>query len=289
MKEFGVGLVYSEMISAKGLLYENDKTWELTQVEKNEHPISIQIFGGDVDSIVKAAVMIDTETGAVLYSKNPDEALYPASLTKIATAIYAIEKGNLNDIVTVSRNAATTEGTRVYLNIGEKVQLKKLIQGMLINSGNDAAVAIAEHLGGTVEQFEKDLNEEYLMRIISRRPKIKIKQIIMDQSVIAGVGNIYADESLFCSKISPLRLAKDVKRSELTKLIECIRKVLKMGLEYGGSSENTYVNIEGKKGQMQNHFQIYRKTGQKCPNNCGTVKRTVIGGRGTHFCPACQK
>ncbi|NHM29411.1 D-alanyl-D-alanine carboxypeptidase [Bacillus sp. C11] len=107
----------------------------------------------------EAAVMIDTETGAVLYSKNPDEALYPASLTKIATAIYAIEKGNLNDIVTVSRNAATTEGTRVYLNVGEKVQLKKLIQGMLINSGNDAAVAIAEHLGGTVEQFETELNE----------------------------------------------------------------------------------------------------------------------------------
>lgn len=139
------------------------------------------------------------------------------------------------------------------------------------------------------DPFTSELNEEYLMRIIARRPKIKIKQIIMDQTIIAGVGNIYADESLFCAKISPLRLAKDVKRSELTKLIECVRKVLKMGLEYGGSSENTYVNIEGKKGEMQNHFQIYRKTGQDCPNNCGTVKRTVVGGRGTHYCPRCQK
>lgn len=139
------------------------------------------------------------------------------------------------------------------------------------------------------DPFTSELNEEYLMRIISKRPKIKIKQIIMDQAVIAGVGNIYADESLFCSGISPLRPAKDVSRTELTKLIECIRKVLKMGLEYGGSSENTYVNIEGKRGQMQNYFKIYRKTGKECPNNCGIVKRVVVGGRGTHYCPACQR
>ena len=139
------------------------------------------------------------------------------------------------------------------------------------------------------DPFTDELNEEYLMRIISKRPKIKIKQIILDQTVIAGVGNIYADESLFCAGISPLRLAKDVKRTELTKWIECVRKVLKMGLEYGGSSENTFVNVEGGKGQMQNHFNIYRKTGEQCPNNCGLVKRTVVGGRGTHFCPVCQK
>jgi formamidopyrimidine-DNA glycosylase len=111
----------------------------------------------------------------------------------------------------------------------------------------------------------------------------------MDQTVISGIGNIYADESLFCAGISPLRLAKDISRTELTGLISCIRSILKKGLEYGGSSENTYVNIEGKKGEMQNHFQIYRKTGKPCPNKCGIVKRTVVGGRGTHYCPDCQK
>ncbi|XJZ25800.1 D-alanyl-D-alanine carboxypeptidase family protein [Bacillota bacterium Lsc_1132] len=106
----------------------------------------------------EAAVLLDSETGAVLFAKNPDEKLYPASLTKIATAIYAIEKGNLNDIVTVSANAVRQEGTRVYLNEGEQVPLKKLIQGMLINSGNDAAVAVAEHLDGNVGQFAKNVN-----------------------------------------------------------------------------------------------------------------------------------
>lgn len=115
---------------------------------------------GNTPTSVKseAAVMLDSDTGAVLYAKNPDEKLYPASLTKIATAIYAIEKGNLNDIVTVSANAVKEEGTRVYLNEGEKVPLKRLIQGMIINSGNDAAVAVAEHLDGNVPQFVNNLN-----------------------------------------------------------------------------------------------------------------------------------
>ncbi|MDP4084927.1 MAG: D-alanyl-D-alanine carboxypeptidase family protein [Bacillota bacterium] len=106
----------------------------------------------------EAAVVLDSQTGAVIYAKNANERMYPASLTKIATAIYAIEKGNLDDIVTVSANAVKAEGTRVYLLEGEKVPLRKLLQGMLINSGNDAAIAVAEHLDGSVQQFAMHLN-----------------------------------------------------------------------------------------------------------------------------------
>ncbi|WP_223595438.1 D-alanyl-D-alanine carboxypeptidase family protein [Neobacillus bataviensis] len=107
----------------------------------------------------EAACLLDSETGAVLYAKNADQKMYPASITKIATAIYAIEKGDLNSIATVSANAVRQDGTRVYLVAGEQVPLKKLIQGMLINSGNDAAVAIAEHLDGSVEHFAKNMNQ----------------------------------------------------------------------------------------------------------------------------------
>ena len=107
----------------------------------------------------EAVVLIDADSGEVLYEKNSKEKLPPASITKIATAIYAIEKGNINDLVTVSENARNVDGTRVYLEVGEQVPLKKLIQGLVINSGNDAGVAIAEHLSGSVEQFTKDFNE----------------------------------------------------------------------------------------------------------------------------------
>ncbi|KAF0817072.1 D-alanyl-D-alanine carboxypeptidase [Bacillus sp. ZZV12-4809] len=108
--------------------------------------------------ISEAAIVTDSESGAVLYGKNADKKMYPASLTKIATAIYAIENGDLNDMVTISKKAAETEGTRVYLEEGEQVPLKKLIQGMLINSGNDAAWGIAEHLDGNIQTFSENLN-----------------------------------------------------------------------------------------------------------------------------------
>ncbi len=84
--------------------------------------------------------------------------MFPASLTKIATAIYAIENGDLNEMATVSEEAVEVDGTRVYLEKGEEVPLKKLVQGMLINSGNDAAWAIAEHLDGSMDRYSVNLN-----------------------------------------------------------------------------------------------------------------------------------
>ncbi|WP_102345163.1 D-alanyl-D-alanine carboxypeptidase family protein [Bacillus sp. Marseille-P3661] len=107
----------------------------------------------------EAAVLMDANTGSILYSKNRNTSLYPASLTKIATAIIAIEEGDLDDLVTVSENARNIEGTRVYLEIGEQVPLHKLVQGILISSGNDAAIAIAEHFDGSSAAFSNRMNE----------------------------------------------------------------------------------------------------------------------------------
>lgn len=107
----------------------------------------------------EAGVLMDTKSGAILYGKNEDKKMYPASLTKIATAIYAIEMGDLEEEVVVSEDATKIDGTRVYLNAGEQVSLKKLIQGMMINSGNDAALAIAIHMDGTLENYAESINE----------------------------------------------------------------------------------------------------------------------------------
>ncbi len=119
-------------------------------------------LASSVDSLAitsEAVILMDTKSGAILYEKNANKMMYPASLTKIATAIYAIENGNLQDMVTVSENAFRTVGSSVYLETGEVVSLKHLIQGMLINSGNDAAVAIADYFHGNVEQFSIHLNK----------------------------------------------------------------------------------------------------------------------------------
>ena len=107
----------------------------------------------------ESAILIDAESGQVIYEKNSQTQLSPASITKIATAIYAIENGNLEDIVTASENARHVDGTKVYLEAGEQVPLLTLVQGLMINSGNDAGVAIAEHLSGSLEAFVIDFNE----------------------------------------------------------------------------------------------------------------------------------
>ncbi|WP_249870013.1 D-alanyl-D-alanine carboxypeptidase family protein [Oceanobacillus saliphilus] len=115
----------------------------------------------------ESAFLMEANTGQVLFDKNANVPMYPASVTKIATAIFAIETGNLEDIVTISNEASAKNvvGTTVFLDEGEKVTLRKLIQGLLINSGNDAGVAIAEHLSGSMEQFSEEINT-YLEDVI---------------------------------------------------------------------------------------------------------------------------
>lgn len=108
----------------------------------------------------KSAVLIDAKSGQVLVDINKDEKLPPASTTKILTAIIAIESGKLEELVTVSSNPPQVDGTRVYLEEGEKIKLDDLVRAALIHSANDAALAIAEHLAGSEEEFAKIMNDK---------------------------------------------------------------------------------------------------------------------------------
>ncbi len=117
------------------------------------------VYAEEPDISGRSAIVIDAETGLALYEKNADEPLPMASTTKIITAITALEHGRLNDIVTVSARAAYTEGSSVWLEEGEQLTLEELLYALMLESGNDAAVAIAEHVGGTVEEFVVMMNE----------------------------------------------------------------------------------------------------------------------------------
>lgn len=107
----------------------------------------------------RSAVLIERETGRVLYAQNAHEALPMASTTKIMTALLALENGNLADPVTTGRNAYGVPGTSIYLSLGEQLTLEEMLYGLMLSSGNDAAVAIAEHIGGTVEDFCRMMTE----------------------------------------------------------------------------------------------------------------------------------
>lgn len=105
----------------------------------------------------ETAVLMDGETGQILFEKDADKRMYPASITKIASAIMTLETGNLDENTTISRETTEVEGTSVYLIEGETLSIKQLVKGMLINSGNDAGSAIAEHYSGSDEAFAEDM------------------------------------------------------------------------------------------------------------------------------------
>lgn len=121
------------------------------------------VFSNSLDEptiYCKAAVVIDRETGTVLYEKNMNEKRAQASTTKVMTEIIAIERGNLDDVVTVSSKAANTSGSSLELPEGAKITMRDLIYGLMFISGNDCAVAIAEHIAGSVEEFAVLMNEK---------------------------------------------------------------------------------------------------------------------------------
>ena len=107
----------------------------------------------------RSAILIEAETGRVLYEHNAHEALPMASTTKVMTALLALEKGNLSDTVTAGPNAFGVPGTSIYLSLGEQLTLEEMLYGLMLASGNDAAVAIAEHIGGTVADFCRMMTE----------------------------------------------------------------------------------------------------------------------------------
>lgn len=108
----------------------------------------------------EAAVLMDFSSGQLLFAKNPDQRMYPASTTKIITAIIALESGRINDIVTIPLEACNVEGSAVGLQEGEQITLNDLIYALMLNSGNDCAVAIACHLGGSVDGFVQQMNKK---------------------------------------------------------------------------------------------------------------------------------
>ena len=130
----------------------------------------------------------------------------------------------------------------------------------------------------TVEYFAKVLGK-------SGRP---IKLVLMDQAKFGGVGNIYANDALYLARISPKRKAKEITEKEEGELYEAVKKVINLGIKYGGASVDKYVDAAGMGGKYQEHFLVYGRNGQKCTRDGDVIKKIKLGGRGTYYCPGCQ-
>ncbi|WP_374430734.1 bifunctional DNA-formamidopyrimidine glycosylase/DNA-(apurinic or apyrimidinic site) lyase [Tabrizicola sp.] len=140
------------------------------------------------------------------------------------------------------------------------------------------------------EPFGNDFNEPYLAGRLKGR-KTPIKAALLDQRIVAGLGNIYVAETLYRARISPLRLAGDLKPRQVQALVPTIREVLAEAIEAGGSSLRDFRQANGELGYFSKHFQVYDREGDACetPGCKGTITRTVQSGRSSFWCPSCQR
>jgi len=136
-----------------------------------------------------------------------------------------------------------------------------------------------------------DLNLKTFTEQINKREAGRIKNVLMDQNLLAGVGNIYSDEALWLAQIHPETSPKKLERGVLKKLFANLKKVLNKGIDFKGDSMSDYRRPSGKPGDFQNYHQVYGRKGKDCKRRAckGIISRIVVGGRSAHFCPVCQK
>jgi len=140
-----------------------------------------------------------------------------------------------------------------------------------------------------IEPFSKSFRSEFLWNVIRKRPKSNIKTTLLDQSVVVGIGNIYASEILFSAKINPHKKNGQITKLEVGRIIKNTREVLKKGIKYSGTSILNYKAPEGSPGKMQNYLKVYSRDKLPCRVCKTIIKKMKQGSRSTYYCPNCQK
>lgn len=201
--------------------------------------------------------------------------------------------GRLLVVSSDQQNVAREEHVRVKMHLDDGKLL--LFEDMRVfgrlwlipaNTPVEDVVPALQELG--VEPLSDELNVAYLKGALARKSQA-IKSALLDQTIIAGIGNIYADESLHLAGISPLRGAGNLTGRQLEALVVRIKEVLERAIEKRGSSLRNYTDSDGVNGNYQSAAYVYGRTGQECRQCGSTIVRVKLGGRSTHYCPRCQK
>jgi formamidopyrimidine-DNA glycosylase len=177
---------------------------------------------------------------------------------------------------------------RFELDAGDRlvyVDPRRFGTGHLLHGSEARDRYLAERIG--VEPFTPGFTSEYL-RSAARGRSAPIKAFLLDQRRIAGVGNIYADEALFRARIHPLRAAGSLKGIQLEALRDAVEDALAAGIDAKGASIDDFRHVDGARGSFQDRFLVHRRAGEPCPNCGTTIRKLVVGGRGTYVCEDCQ-
>jgi formamidopyrimidine-DNA glycosylase len=174
-------------------------------------------------------------------------------------------------------------GSRLYFNDSRMFGFIRLVPTDMVSE-----VPFIKTLGP--EPFDPNFTEEIFEKRTKERPRMNIKALLMDQKFLSGVGNIYANEALWESRINPSRTAASLLNNEISELYTAIKKVLDIGIKNKGTTLSDFVDSDGNKGGHQSFLNVHNQEGEKCSRyDGGVIKRIITGGRGTFYCPVCQK
>lgn len=192
----------------------------------------------------------------------------------------------------VKEKTSTTRYTRIifYLSEGHKLffdDLRKFGYIKFFDKEGLQKFLKKEKFG--IDPLDRKFTSDIFSKLLAKRSRSKIKPLLMDQSFLAGVGNVYAQEACFYAKIAPTRTAGSLSPKEIKDLHNGLRKVLISAIKKKGASVDTYVDIYGRQGGFVPHLQVYGRKGKSCYRCNGKIKSIKLGGRGTYFCPKCQK
>jgi len=158
--------------------------------------------------------------------------------------------------------------------------------GRLLYFDRESEVLPLQKMGA--EPFSPEFNGAYILEQFKNR-KRAVKELLLDQTIIAGLGNIYASEILFRAKLHPLKSGETIDASQAEELVSHTRKVLEEAIAHNGTTISDYKRVDEKSGEFQNFLQVYDKEGQPCPICGDSIKRIVTGGRSAYYCERCQK
>jgi formamidopyrimidine-DNA glycosylase len=243
---------------------------KILRAERRAKNILIHLSGGKV-------ILIHMKmTGHIMYGKYKLE----------KDTWKPLEKGPLQDSFNAFLRLVFTLNTSKQLVLSD---MRKFAKVTLVKESELEKCLHLEHLGP--EPLEPEFKISNFKSQLLKKPKGKVKQVLLDQSLISGIGNIYSDEMLWRAGVHPESKVEAIPDKEMSGMFKAMKEVLKKGIDFGGDSMSDYRNIKGEKGEFQEHHRAYRRTGTKCTKRgCpGTIERKVVGGRSAHFCSVHQK
>ncbi|HTZ99855.1 MAG TPA: bifunctional DNA-formamidopyrimidine glycosylase/DNA-(apurinic or apyrimidinic site) lyase [Candidatus Aquilonibacter sp.] len=246
-----------------------------TDFIENPAAIEEQLPGKQIRAVKRHGKFLLLE----LASANTDEAAHELVLL--------IHLGMTGQIVTCPPEAPVPLHTHVFLALDDGKELRytdiRRFGSMQLLVDGARAKALQSLGADPLEMTEA----QFKAAVGARRARVKA--LLLDQHVMSGMGNIYTDEALWRARIHPMRIGATLKRDEMARLYRAVRDVLTEAIRLRGSSVSDYVDSKGQRGEFQLRHRVYQRDGKKCFRCGATIRRAIVAGRSSHFCPKCQR